>query len=232
MGFRWRGGEVSRLEGFSDAVFGFAVTLLVVSVEVPHSFAELARVMRGFVAFALCFALLLGVWERHYRFFRRYGLQDRMTVALNGLLLFVVVFYVYPLKFLFGAIVDGLFWGRPLTLAEPDARALFAIYGAGFAAIFACLTVLYAHVSRHREALELNRLELALTHLEIKRNALLVGLGSLSIVSAALLPPNRLSLAGFVYMLVGAIETWHGARSGAARRTLAEPALPPAPDPT
>ena len=32
--FRWRGGEVSRLEGLSDAVFAFAVTLLVVSLEV------------------------------------------------------------------------------------------------------------------------------------------------------------------------------------------------------
>ena len=28
-GFRWRGGEISRIEGFSDAVFAFAVTLLV-----------------------------------------------------------------------------------------------------------------------------------------------------------------------------------------------------------
>jgi hypothetical protein len=29
--FRWRGHEISRVEGLSDAVFGFAVTLLVVS---------------------------------------------------------------------------------------------------------------------------------------------------------------------------------------------------------
>ena len=40
-GFRWRGLEMHRIEGFSDAVLAFAVTLLVVSLEVPHTFGEL-----------------------------------------------------------------------------------------------------------------------------------------------------------------------------------------------
>jgi uncharacterized membrane protein len=65
-GFRWRGGEVTRLEGFSDAVFAFAVTLLVVSLEVPRTFTELAVAMRGFFAFAICFALLFAIWYEHY----------------------------------------------------------------------------------------------------------------------------------------------------------------------
>lgn len=61
-GFRWRGGDISRLEGLSDAVFAFAVTLLVVSLEVPETFDELLHVLRGFFAFAVCFAILFWVW--------------------------------------------------------------------------------------------------------------------------------------------------------------------------
>ena len=56
--FRWRGGEITRIEGFSDAVFAFAVTLLVVSLEVPETFNELWEKMHGFVAFTICFVML------------------------------------------------------------------------------------------------------------------------------------------------------------------------------
>ena len=96
--------EVSRVEGFSDAVFAFAITLLVVSLEVPRTFDELVHVMRGFPAFAVSFVLLFQIWRRHYLFFRSYDLEDGTVVVLTGALLFVVLFYVYPLKFLWSVV--------------------------------------------------------------------------------------------------------------------------------
>src|ERR1041385_4743100 len=68
-GFRLRGREVTRLESFSDAVFGFALTLLVVSLDVPKSFDDLLTTMRGFPAFAVCFLLLALIWNGHYKFY-------------------------------------------------------------------------------------------------------------------------------------------------------------------
>jgi uncharacterized membrane protein len=57
--FRRRGGEITRIEGLSDAVLALSVTLLIVSLEVPKTFTELMTAMRGFFAFAICFALLI-----------------------------------------------------------------------------------------------------------------------------------------------------------------------------
>lgn len=85
--FRWRGGDVSRIEGLSDGVFALSLTLLVVALEVPRTSGQLIALVWQFPAFALCFAFLLWVWYQHFLFHRRYGFEDAATVALNGLLL-------------------------------------------------------------------------------------------------------------------------------------------------
>ena len=73
-------------------MFAFAVTLPVL-LEVPRTFTELWMVMREFLVRDR-FALLFQVWWRHFNFFRRYGLEDPVTIVLTGILLFVVLFYV------------------------------------------------------------------------------------------------------------------------------------------
>jgi len=222
--FRWRGGEVSRVEGFSDAVFGFSLTLLVVSLEVPRTFDDLAAAMRQLVAFGICFVLFLGLWERHYRFFRRFGLEDGATLVLNGALLFVVLCYVYPLKFLFTLFVDGVIFGREtVSIQLAQIPWLFVIYGAGVTAVFGCYALLYLHAHRLREALELDDLERAVTRAEISRNLVLAAMGLVSALIAVLVPLHLVGLAGYSYGLVGVIETWHGRRVGRLRKRYPRP---------
>jgi uncharacterized membrane protein len=153
---------ISRLEAFSDAVFAFALTLLVVSLQVPKSYDELMNLMRGFPSFACCFGVLLWIWYEHNLFFRRYGLQDPYTVVLNGALLFVVMFYVYPLKFMFDS---GFGQFRPLTgqganpLTLEQLAHASTIYGLGFVALFVMFALLYRHAYRKRHDLGLTPLE-------------------------------------------------------------------------
>jgi uncharacterized membrane protein len=147
--------EVTRLEGFSDAVFGFAITLLVVSLEVPATYDDLVVAFRGLPVFAITFAMLLLVWHEHHTFFRQFGLQDGVTIWLNGLLLFVVMVYIYPLKFLFAmlaGITGGASAGRdglPAAMIRHDQIVpLMVMYGVGFASIFAVLALMYLHAAR------------------------------------------------------------------------------------
>src|SRR5271168_2071703 len=84
-GFRMRGEQVTRVEAVSDVVFGFALTLLVVSLQAPRTYSDLIDVMRGFPAFALTFAALMTVWAGHYYFFRHYGLEDTATIVSQHL---------------------------------------------------------------------------------------------------------------------------------------------------
>src|SRR5271170_5873916 len=151
--FHWRGGEITRLEAFCDVIVGFAITLLVVSLEVPHTYADLMTDMRGFLPFAVCFAQLAMIWRTHYRFSRRYGLEDPYTVFLNVVLLFLVLFYVYPLKFVFTLLFSEIM-GADVTanLGWHEASVLMRIYAIGFAAVFLLIVLMYAHAYRLRRA--------------------------------------------------------------------------------
>jgi uncharacterized membrane protein len=229
-GFRWRGGEISRLEAFSDAVFAFAVTLLVVSLEVPYTFDELMDVIRGFPAFAICFSMLLLVWYNHAKFFRRYGMQDPAIQALNGFLLFVVLFYVYPLKFLFTMLIGLMTHGATLPhahvihepLSQQDVPSLMAIYGLGYAAVFGIFAWMYALAYKRRQKLELNELETFKTRRSVQDHCAMAGFGVLSTVLALTIPIRLSGLAGWVYMFIGPYYAVTGTILGKRERLLRE----------
>jgi uncharacterized membrane protein len=178
-GFRLRGTEVTRLESFSDAVFGFALTLLVVSLDVPKSFHDLITTMRGFPAFALCFLFLANIWNGHYKFCRRYGVDDGAARFLTCVMLFLVLFFVYPLKFLFNFSVTNMLAGAAPVMSMPgdEFTTLLVIYGLGFAAVYAAIALLYVHAYRRREELQLNELERFDTRYELARLFTLAGMG-------------------------------------------------------
>jgi uncharacterized membrane protein len=185
----FRNREISRIEGLSDAVFGFAITLLIVSLEVPKTSTELIETMRGFIAFAFTFFMLFAIWYRQFTYFRRYGLEDTVAIALNGALLFVVLFFVYPLKFLATWVVGRAMGGsKSVLLANGEIERivkpehmpwLFAIYGLGFAAVFTVFALLYRHALMKRHELKLTDLEVFETKHSVRLYSLVALLGAL-----------------------------------------------------
>jgi hypothetical protein len=187
-GFRMRGDQVTRVEALSDVVFGFALTLLGVSLGMPRTFDQLLEGIRDFPAFAICFAILIRIWHEHYRFFRRYGLQDGRIIFLNSILLFIVILFVYCLKFIISLWVTVLTTsGNPIT-RMPDGKLvliirfaqtewLMFIFGIGFAVIYAVFALLFVHAFELRDRLHLNPLEAFETREGIIRNLLVCSVG-------------------------------------------------------
>jgi uncharacterized membrane protein len=212
--------EISRLEAFSDAVFAFALTLLVVSLDVPTSYDELIQLMAGFIPFGASFALLIWIWYEHNIFFRRYGLQDPVTTALNAVLLFVVLFYVYPLKFLFTAAFSFLLpvVGTTLRVSPVELARLFAIYGAGFVVLFGMFALLYAHAYRRREALELTEMETFELRAQGGAHLVSAAVGVIAVAIALLAPQPWPQFSGFVYFLMGPAHWIYGVSAGRRRK--------------
>jgi uncharacterized membrane protein len=202
-GFRLRGTFLSRLEVFSDVIFGLALTLLVVSLKLPKDFSELRVSVRGFVPFAICFGLFSLLWHAHYQFFRRYAMQDSVTLALNSVLLFVVLFYVYPLKFLFGALLGEANGGFAAQFhSASEIPELVLLYGVGFAASFLLIAAMHVNAWRQREKLELSGTERLITMATVVDSVGIAGVGLFSCALGLLLPANHAAEAGFAYILI------------------------------
>jgi uncharacterized membrane protein len=214
--------EISRLEAFSDAVFAFALTLLVVSLDVPSSSAELMKLMAGFVPFAASFALLTWIWYEHNVFFRKYGLQDAWTVTINAALLFVVLFYVYPLKFLFTAAFSFFIpvLGITLRVTPGEITRIFAIYGAGFVVLFAMFVLLHWHAYRKRAEIELSQLDVFDVRESAGAHLVSAGIGALATAIALLAPQQVAVMSGFTYFLMGPAHWIYGVRASRRRRAL------------
>jgi uncharacterized membrane protein len=99
---------LDRFEGFSDAVFAIALTLLIVEIKVPgspegtHGYIDLARAMaeqwREFLALVLCYVVIGAYWLQHHYSGRIYAKSDHWFGVINLLFLLAIVVIPYPIR--------------------------------------------------------------------------------------------------------------------------------------
>ncbi len=221
--FQWRGADVSRLENLSDIVFALVITLAAAQ-SVPTSFDELTSLWRDAISLGTCFALLVTIWRTHHVFFRRYDLQDERTLTLNAILLFLILVYIYPLKFMTDFVVQfftGGYIGEDVEAVLTFAQVpwLYVVYGGFFAGVYGIFACLYAHALKRADEIGLSKRERAYTRFEIEFALGVVVLTGIIIVLGFVLPPIIAPFVGALFSLMGAIAAICGKRAEARATT-------------
>ena len=220
-GFRYRGLESSRIETLTDTIFGFSITLLVISSEVPTTYLELQASMYSFIGFIFCTLLLLSIWNNHKLFYLRYGLQDSKTGILNSILIFVLLYYIYPLKYLFSYLGTAIYAKIKLSLGDSSEGLILALeklkdsglsleqwsdimvrFSFGLFFIYLIFLLMHLNALSKKKQLRLNKKEIYLTKTSLQSFALLVLVTLLSITIVMIFGGSGAEYAGFIYLLI------------------------------
>lgn len=232
--FNIRGAANTRIEALSDGVFAIAIALLLISSQPPETYDELIAFLSDFVPFAGTIAILMTIWFEHYTFFLRYGLTDATTVSLNSILLFLILFYVYPLKFLFNVLYKlflALVLGDEVLLKDlfsnyiaiEDTTSLMVIYGIGAACIFLFFVLLYRYALHCAPGLNLSPTEVFETKSKIYINLVAMTVPLISALIALLkLGGDQLAfiISGWTYFLYPILLPMYGTFRNKRKRNL------------
>jgi uncharacterized membrane protein len=236
--FQFRGLDNTRVEALSDGVFALAIALLLISSEVPNTFNELREFLKNFFPFAATISILTLIWYQHYIFFVRYGLKDASIVAINTLLLFLVLFFVYPLKFLFQvlfALFSALIMNDQKALEilfsevikANDAPTLMVIYGAGSALVFLTMAWMYFIALKRRAHLKLSPIEVFDTRSNIYTNLCMASIpfisSMISILGIGGGGSLTFSIAGLFYMSYIVVMPLYGYLRARTRQRFLNP---------
>ncbi len=93
--------EFSRVISLSDGVFAIAMTLLVLTIDIPdvppaRLGVALAGQMPQYIAVFISFGLVANVWWRHHQFVNLLRSLDPVVIAINLLLLSLVALIPFP----------------------------------------------------------------------------------------------------------------------------------------
>lgn len=179
---KYRGTVASRVDNLTDAVFGIAITLLIFNLTNPNSFDDLVGFAKTLPAFLLSIAFLLLIWNEHFRFSEVYTLNDTPLIMLNTLFLALIIFFVYPLRFLALLLTNLVFQANiDISIALDQMHFLMIFYGLAIFALYFVLFLFYGRAMQRKEELELNDFEIFHTRWHKKRMIIMFSVPLLSV---------------------------------------------------
>lgn len=138
--------NMARLEAFSDGVFAFAITLLVITIAQPGDYLHLAHELAvrwpSLAAYVVSFSVIGIMWLNHHSIFSHFSHADRPLVYLNLALLMTIGFLPYPT----GVLGHALARGQGATTAA-------VVYGATMTANASAWAALWCYAAFGRRLL-------------------------------------------------------------------------------
>ena len=128
--------ETARLETFSDGIFAFAATLLVLNVhEAGGSIAHgLVHAWPAYAAYAISFLTIGIIWSNHHTVMAQIGRVDRTFLMINVVFLMVVAFSPFSTHVLASSMRGG-------------AKAGGVEYGVTFSVMALCYAALWLYAA-------------------------------------------------------------------------------------
>lgn len=189
----------NRLEALSDGVFAFAATLMVVNIGVTTNIVSFKEELPNLLSFAVSFFVMMAIWKTHYNFFRRTNYIDNWIITLNMILLFTVLFYVFPVK----SLINTATGGKKITGEELS--SIFQMYSIGFSLIFLSIHLMYLRAFK-KDRIEKKNYELLFY---ARHFFIFVIVGFSSFILAKLKVGLQFGAPGFVYAILGFLCWWH-----------------------
>jgi len=138
------------MEGFSDAIFAIAITLLVLDLHVPDKetlsssaaiIGYLTSQWPAYVAFCISFFSIFIMWVNHHKLFKQIYSRNTAITFANGLILFFASIVSYPT-----ALLSRFF-------NTPSANVVVAIYTGMFILINLSYILLWDIASKDKSLL-------------------------------------------------------------------------------
>jgi len=179
----YRGSDPTRLDNLTDAVFGIAITLLIFNLNNPNTFSSLITFTKTLPAFLISIGFLVLIWNEHLRFSEIYTLKDSKLVFLNTLFIALIIFYVYPLRFL-TLFLTSFFFNIDIgmSIQGHEVPDLMIYYGFVAFALYFTVYLLYLRASKLKNELELNEFEIFYTRQQKTRLMIMFGVPLVSII--------------------------------------------------
>ncbi|MDM7859290.1 TMEM175 family protein [Alteromonas sp. ASW11-36] len=210
---RLRGEAMTRIETFVAASFAFAITMLVISLdEIPNNIDDFVIAVKNIPSFVASCALIFWVWHSHATWSRQYGLEDNRTIVLSGLLVCIVLVYIYPLRLMMQGLfmsISGGYFPFELQIREYwELRFVFAFYAIGFILLSVNFMGLFQHALDCADEIELTdreRFETKTYQLHWGVNAAVC---SLALIFALALPERLMPYSPYVYATLWPFSMW------------------------